>query len=202
MTNEELEVLKERYLRDELDHSDFIELLSSLKDIDIKNLKLEEDKVKANELTLKEVQDKLANTKVFVSDKSKEIQKKLFSLGYRWQNNGDKICHLDTPFIYIKGHSVLNYGNSFKMYMEDSRTEISIEDILSINLKKLKHTFKPLERVLVRDYDNGYWYPELFFDYRNDKNHHPYLCIANSWEQCIPYKGNEDLLGTTLNPKE
>lgn len=77
--------------------------------------------------------------------------------------------------------------------------------------------FEPFEQVLVRDrlvgfmlYDKGikmtkdsanrYWKTNRFSHYVNDV--HAYACIVGIWRECIPYKGNEHLLGTTNAPEE
>lgn len=63
-----------------------------------------------------------------------------------------------------------------------------------------KPTFKPYDRVLVRDNDNQCWSPEFFAFLKLGKAL-PYQCFGCSFKQCIPYEGNEHLLGTTDAPK-
>lgn len=65
--------------------------------------------------------------------------------------------------------------------------------------QETKHQFKPFEMVLVRDEDDRNWTCN-FFSYINDYGE--YICIDSYWKQCIPYEGNEHLLGTTINPEE
>lgn len=62
-----------------------------------------------------------------------------------------------------------------------------------------KPTFKPYDRVLVRDNDNQCWNPE-FFTYLKLGSSLPYQCFGCPFKQCIPYEGNEHLLGTTNAP--
>lgn len=54
--------------------------------------------------------------------------------------------------------------------------------------------FKPFDRVLVRDNDGDYWEPELYGYYEAKSDCHS--CLAGTYAYCIPYEGNEDLLGT------
>lgn len=61
------------------------------------------------------------------------------------------------------------------------------------------HTFKPFDRVLVRDRDKSIWDID-FFSY-TDEVDNGFMCIGSYWNQCIPYEGNESLLGTTDSPK-
>lgn len=62
--------------------------------------------------------------------------------------------------------------------------------------------FKPFDRVLVRDcdIDNKVWRCSIFSHY--DVLNERFSCVNGSWKQCIPYEGNEDLVGTTNKPKE
>nr|DAF23279.1 MAG TPA: hypothetical protein [Caudoviricetes sp.] len=56
--------------------------------------------------------------------------------------------------------------------------------------------FKPFDKVLVRDGEDMKWYCNFFSSY-NDDIDYPYSCIDSSYRDCIPYEGNEHLLGTT-----
>lgn len=59
---------------------------------------------------------------------------------------------------------------------------------------KPKIEFKPFDKVLVRNYDCNAWQISLF-GYKNSLNCY-HCCNGVSWIQCIPYEGNEHLLGT------
>lgn len=61
-----------------------------------------------------------------------------------------------------------------------------------------KHQLKPFDKVLVRDSDNEKWELNLFSHIDVDD----YYCLRSYWKQCIPYEGNEHLLGTTNNPEQ
>ena len=62
-----------------------------------------------------------------------------------------------------------------------------------VDLKK-KVKLKPFDKVLVRDFSKDKW-GISFFGFKEKDN---YVCINHSsWYQCIPYEGNEHLLGTT-----
>ena len=58
---------------------------------------------------------------------------------------------------------------------------------------------KPFDQVLVRDSESSEWRANLFSHKNIDE---PYYCVYASWNYCIPYEGNEHLLGTTENVKE
>lgn len=66
---------------------------------------------------------------------------------------------------------------------------------------KPEHEFQPFERVLVRDSPNGEWIPSIF-GHKTKNIHFSYACLGSSWEYCIPYEGNEHLLGTRDDPED
>lgn len=73
-----------------------------------------------------------------------------------------------------------------------------VEKKMIVDLKP-KWTPKPFDKVLVRDSKSSKWRANLFSHKNIDE---PYYCVYASWNYCIPYEGNEHLLGTTENVKE
>lgn len=59
---------------------------------------------------------------------------------------------------------------------------------------KPKVELKPFDKVLVRDSKSDYWRATLF-SHINENG--CYYCMWAGWTYCIPYEGNESLLGTT-----
>lgn len=53
---------------------------------------------------------------------------------------------------------------------------------------------KPFDKVLVRDSKSDNWRANLFGYIDKDEYYH---CVYDDWVYCIPYAGNEHLLGTT-----
>jgi len=60
--------------------------------------------------------------------------------------------------------------------------------------------FKPFEKVLVRNHNGQAWKISLYSYFSRDFAN-PHACIEDCYNQCIPYEGNEHLLGTTDEPK-
>lgn len=58
---------------------------------------------------------------------------------------------------------------------------------------------KPFDKVLVRDSKSDYWRATLF-SHINENG--CYYCVWASWTYCIPYEGNESLLGTNKNVED
>lgn len=59
---------------------------------------------------------------------------------------------------------------------------------------KQKVELKPFDKVLIRDDEDHPWRVSLF-GYKDANSY--YCCNGCTWNQCIPYEGNEHLLGTT-----
>lgn len=65
--------------------------------------------------------------------------------------------------------------------------------------KLVKQELKPFEKVLVRNSDFEPWKIDFYSTYIENKSYH-YICASNDYKICIPYEGNEYLLGTTDSP--
>ncbi len=68
-----------------------------------------------------------------------------------------------------------------------------------VNLKH-KCEFKPFDKILGRNEKDDVWEADLFSHYR-EESQYPFRCIGFSRKYCIPYEGNEHLLGTRNNPE-
>lgn len=60
--------------------------------------------------------------------------------------------------------------------------------------QKQETELKPFDKVLVRNNDDDEWVCDIF---SHIDEYDFYYCVGTRWEQCIPYEGNEHLLGTT-----
>lgn len=63
-----------------------------------------------------------------------------------------------------------------------------------VDLKPKFDELKPFDNVLVRDSESDKWRANLFGYIDKDEYYH---CVYANWVYCIPYAGNEHLLGTT-----
>lgn len=68
----------------------------------------------------------------------------------------------------------------------------------TLEIEKPKCGFKTFDKVLGRNEQDGVWEADLFSHYR-EESQYPFRCIGFSRKYCIPYEGNEHLLGTTDN---
>ena len=71
------------------------------------------------------------------------------------------------------------------------------EKKMIVNLNP-KVELKPFDKVLVRDGKDEIWEPAFFFRNLSQFNGYNYQTIGGEWRvYCVPYIGNESLLGTT-----
>ena len=114
-------------------------------------------------------------------------------------NNSDRMLavrHLYFEGDELHGEHVDEYGASGLFYDRSDGLE---QNDLVLEVPYNKPQFKPFDRVLVRDNDEHAWQIALFSIIEGR-----YFITNNgyAYEQCIPYIGNEDLVGTTKKPKE
>ena len=66
---------------------------------------------------------------------------------------------------------------------------------------------KTFDKVLVRNGNHNVWFPAFFHSYRPNIRYSPFYIITGiypggtSYSQCVPYEGNEYLMGTIENAK-
>lgn len=108
------------------------------------------------------------------------------------------------PIVYLRGNernietthengmwSPCHIPNSFDLVLEVPDDEIKDHPVYH-------HKLQPFDRVLVRNYNNTKWRASLY----SHKDGVCYYCAGVAWNQCIPYEGNEHLLGTTDAPEK
>ena len=74
------------------------------------------------------------------------------------------------------------------------------EKKLVVDLKP-KVELKPFDKVLVRNRNTQRWHADLF-GFKSEGVNIFYHCMGDSWNFCIPYIGNESLLGTTKDVED
>lgn len=95
--------------------------------------------------------------------------------------------------------------SEYLFFYDQNGIPMSPADIIEKKIFQLvlevPYKFRPFDRVLVRDEEREPWRATLFSNY-NDNISYPYYTINGPYVQCIPYEGNEDLVGTKNTPKE
>ena len=157
--------------------------------------------------------ERLNNVKVYVDGKSHEIQNKAFELGYVGLYGVKRPKRTDDPFLYFCDGKI-QYGRSMAEFVNSNFQEMTANCILEIDVLGKQPKLVPFQKVLVRESDIDIWRCEFFSHIEEDTNtiittsgtrtesERKYACILSDYEQCIPYEGNERLLGTDDNPWE
>lgn len=126
---------------------------------------------------------------------SEAVQKKAFDLGYKWFPSRGFV-NTDKPWLAFSANGKIGWnlvgGNSLQDY-----PLITVDAFLALTTAKDEPSFKPFDKVLVRDSIDDEWMPD-FYAHSLSVGH--YVITGGEWSQCIPYEGNEALLGTTDSP--
>ena len=86
-------------------------------------------------MTKEEIRKFLDNTKVYVNGKSKEIQEKLFSFGYKWQvTNSTELSNIERPFLFICSNGYISYTSDMSLFVVRQNREITADEILSLEV--------------------------------------------------------------------
>lgn len=118
-------------------------------------------------------------------------------------NNGEnvrivcwnRIDNYDSPIIALYTG---NNGIEIPLFCNVSgKSAYSYKDLV-IEVPDNEPQFKPFDKVLVRMNIQENWCCDFFSHMNGDT----YVCICDSFTFCIPYEGNEHLVGTTDKPKE
>ena len=102
------------------------------------------------------------------------------------------------PIVALKGipEDIIEYNAGGRFHKVG---ECGLDLVLEVPDDEPK--FKPFDRVLVRDNDMQAWQIALFSNIEG-RNFSYITNNGYAYEQCIPYVGNEDLVGTINKPKE
>ena len=87
-------------------------------------------------MTLREAREFLTGKKVFVKNKGKEVQEKLFNIGFKWAGPREEGVYEDRYFLFLHDDLKITYINEIEYFYEHEFEEISIEDILNIEIER------------------------------------------------------------------
>ena len=86
-------------------------------------------------MRIEEIRKYLDDTKVYVNGKSREIQEKLFTFGYEWDDcNPTKVNYEGSPFLFINNDREITYSNGMLYFKRHKNREISADEILSLEI--------------------------------------------------------------------
>lgn len=97
----------------------------------------------------------------------------------------------------VTQHFHIEESNAAQIYIYNIEEKIGGKlDLKTLEIEKPKCEFKTFDKVLGRNEKDDVWEADLFSRYR-EESPYPFRCIGFSRKYCIPYEGNEHLLGTT-----
>ena len=116
---------------------------------------------------------------------------------------GDRVKRKDVDYTYIVTISKLD--NDYYDYVNEGGQcgviYISKQDDWELVPNKFDiATLKPFDKVLVRNDNSCIWKCSWYSHYSKYPYH--YVCTDTGYIQCVPYEGNEHLLGTTQDCNE
>ena len=155
----------------------------------------------------------LSDWKFATEEEKEKLFKAIKDNGYKWNSEtktldkliqpkfkvGDRIILKDNPHnmpsIRIKAITTCQYilENEGFLYIDSTDEKYVLEDRFNIT------TLKPFDRVLVRTKNfHDEWIAGFFSHKDSYVDFAPFWTTADkNYQQCIPYEGNEHLLGTT-----
>lgn len=121
-------------------------------------------------------------------------------------NTGVIDCHITLPCAWTFFEGKMNFATDsekqqlFGALAKEGKAWDAKKKML-VDLKP-KIEFKPFDKVLVRNTDTEEWFPGFFEKFDSTWNYPYHIMNRRSmtdfaFKQCIPYEGNEHLLGTT-----
>lgn len=114
-----------------------------------------------------------------------------------YANNTLVIHHIPTIVHSINEVTLASIKNKNKFYSALVREGYKYD---KEQHKLVKQEFKPFDKVLVRYEDTDTWKADIYLDYHKEAEYYCYKCTRMNYHYCIPYEGNEYLLGTTDSP--
>lgn len=107
------------------------------------------------------------------------------------------MCQMIAKTFTKEGRFLIEYEDAECMLFPSRENR----DWSMFKVEQPKPKFEPFQKVLARDSDDEAWHACYFSHYRVGTKC-PYYCSEGPYVMCIPYEGNEHLLGTTNEPNE
>lgn len=110
------------------------------------------------------------------------------------------------PLIFACSDKINNTEYAYEFAIngssESDKKQGFYDIIIEIEMDEEKCSFKPFDKVLCRDSNDDIWKANLFSHEAPKYTYQYYVCGGGFYKQCIPYEGNESLVGTTDKPQE
>lgn len=109
---------------------------------------------------------------------------------------GGKVVRFDPSKMTYSG--VVRFASEDEL-TEDEQDEQPTEKAIFVP----KAIFEPFDKVLVADRAGEHWQCNLFSNYiAGTEMQGKFRCLTNPWKLCIPFEGNENLVGTIVTREQ
>ena len=130
-----------------------------------------------------------------------EIPVKILTVSFPHVSKGFCYWYTSLGCPYFCSEKMIWFATALYLFSE----EIEMQDGSIVKVAKPRHRFKNRQLVLARDEDTDYWMLAAYKEYDKMNMPYPHLVYYSceegaAYRQCIPYEGNEHLLGTTNSP--
>ena len=139
--------------------------------------------------------DDEVNTQMFIVESYKSHKRAKCHIGYNFTDNSifsKDIWHFTRIATEDEKKKLLEALKNKGYEWDDTKKVLTKIDKFDITI------LKPFDKVLVRDNDESVWFPALYGNIRIMGGKTYYMTVNGHYKQCIPYKGNEYLLGETI----
>ena len=156
---------------------------------------------------------KISSARLATEEEKAELGRAIKDNGYKWNDEtktleklpkfkvGDVIVNIHRKHLHCDGASgkISQITDDKYIFTDGSYISISNQDDWELVPNKFDiTTLKPFDKVLVRDTKEQVWVADLFSHMVNRPlGGYTFACVGHYPSQCIPYEGNEHLLGTT-----
>ena len=148
----------------------------------------------------------LKNTKIYLSEEAErfKFQNKVFKLGVKWKDGTVEVKYTKNCFYFINNdlQMTMDECSGVHWFLSKRNKQIFLDDVLEIEEPKKEYEFQPFDKVLVRDNVTDRWIPRFYSWNSYEVNEdYPYeITSGAAYKYCIPYEGNEHLVGTSEMP--
>ena len=169
--------------------------------LNFETLKIEKSEFKDGDVVVTDTIPSMCYSKCIFILKGDLYTKDSKAHSYVFYNISNNHISFDVVDTLIRDREIRLATNPEKLQLFDILTkEGKYWDAANKQIVDLKeYQFKPFEKVLVRDSYDDVWRASFFSHIKENDGRYVTTCVT--WKFCIPYEGNEHLLGTTKDSK-
>lgn len=138
---------------------------------------------------------KISSARLATEEEKAELFKAIKNNGYHWNPETKTLEKLVEPKFKV-GDVIEKCGHTFTIadvkdecYLTKCGNKLPIGNQDDFNLISNKFditSFKPFDKVLVRDHEGCIWRPDFYSHYEQNQQYW-FVCVGDAYKQCIPY---------------